>query len=80
MNRKKVWPSSSGKLPRYLWMKYGGCFSSIIRKLQEVPFIEHFIETMSIGFRRQEREKAEKFKEYEPGCLHVDVTYLPAFA
>jgi hypothetical protein len=61
-------------------MKYGGCFSSIIRKLQEVPFIEHFIETMSIGFHRQERKKAKKFKEYEPGYLHVDVTCLPMFA
>jgi len=25
----------------------------------------------------KEREKAKKFKEYEPGYLHVDVTYLP---
>jgi hypothetical protein len=47
--------------------------------LQEVPFIEHFVETMSIGFRRQESEKAKKFKEYEPGCLHVDVTCLPVY-
>lgn len=28
---------------------------------------------------QQEREKAKKFKEYEPGYLHVDVTYLPKF-
>ncbi len=33
----------------------------------EVLFIEHIVETMSIGFRRQEREKAKKFKKYEPG-------------
>ena len=26
---------------------------------------------------QKEREKAKKFKEYEPGYLHVDVTYLP---
>lgn len=26
-----------------------------------------------------QREKAKKFKEYEPGYLHMDVTYLPAF-
>ncbi|MBW6537688.1 MAG: DDE-type integrase/transposase/recombinase [Mariniphaga sp.] len=25
----------------------------------------------------EEREKAKKFKEYEPGYLHIDVTYLP---
>ena len=25
----------------------------------------------------KEREKAKKFKEYEPGYLHIDVTYLP---
>jgi len=28
---------------------------------------------------QKEREKAKKFKEYEPGFLHVDVTYLPKF-
>lgn len=27
----------------------------------------------------QEQEKAKKFKEYDPGFLHVDVTYLPQF-
>jgi len=26
---------------------------------------------------QQERDKAKKFKAYEPGYLHVDVTYLP---
>jgi len=26
---------------------------------------------------QQEREKAKKFKEYEPGYLHIDVTYCP---
>jgi transposase-like protein len=25
----------------------------------------------------KEREKAKKFKEYDPGFLHIDVTYLP---
>jgi transposase InsO family protein len=25
----------------------------------------------------EEKEKAKKFKEYEPGYLHIDVTYLP---
>lgn len=25
----------------------------------------------------KEREKAKKFKQYEPGYLHIDVTYLP---
>lgn len=28
---------------------------------------------------KEEREKAKKFKEYEPGYLHIDVTYLPKF-
>jgi transposase InsO family protein len=27
----------------------------------------------------QKKEKAKKFKEYEPGYLHIDVTYLPKF-
>jgi transposase-like protein len=28
---------------------------------------------------QKEREKAKKFKEYDPGFLHIDVTYLPKF-
>ncbi|MGC9375661.1 MAG: DDE-type integrase/transposase/recombinase [Bacteroidales bacterium] len=28
---------------------------------------------------QKEREKAKKFKEYESGFLHIDVTYLPKF-
>ena len=27
----------------------------------------------------EHKEKAKKFKEYEPGYLHIDVTYLPKF-
>ena len=27
----------------------------------------------------EKREQAKKFKEYEPGYLHIDVTYLPKF-
>jgi transposase-like protein len=28
---------------------------------------------------KEQKEKAKKFKEYEPGYLHIDVTYLPKF-
>lgn len=28
---------------------------------------------------QEQREKAKKFKEYEPGFIHIDVTYLPKF-
>ncbi|MCF6332656.1 MAG: DDE-type integrase/transposase/recombinase [Draconibacterium sp.] len=38
-------------------------------------FVRNAINTVP----KQEREKAKKFKEYEPGYLHVDVTYLPKF-
>lgn len=27
----------------------------------------------------EQKEKAKQFKEYEPGYLHIDVTYLPKF-
>lgn len=27
----------------------------------------------------KEKDKAKKFKEYEPGYLHIDVTYMPKF-
>jgi transposase InsO family protein len=36
----------------------------------------------SIGINRQPQEKrdrAKKFKDYKPGFLHIDVTYLPKF-
>lgn len=29
---------------------------------------------------QKEKDKAKKFKEYEPGYLHIDVTYLPKFS
>jgi transposase-like protein len=28
---------------------------------------------------QEQKDKAKTFKEYEPGCLHIDVTYLPKF-
>jgi len=28
---------------------------------------------------QEKKEKAKKFKEYEPGFIHIDVTYLPKF-
>lgn len=28
---------------------------------------------------KEKKEQAKKFKEYEPGYLHIDVTYLPKF-
>ena len=28
---------------------------------------------------QEQKAKAKKFKEYEPGFLHIDVTYLPKF-
>ena len=28
---------------------------------------------------QEQKAKAKKFKEYEPGYLHIDVTYLPKF-
>lgn len=36
-------------------------------------FKKHNINTIP----QEKREKAKKFKEYEPGFLHIDVTYLP---
>jgi hypothetical protein len=38
-------------------------------------FVKENINKLSI----EKREKAKKFKEYEPGYLHIDVTYLPKF-
>lgn len=38
-----------------------------------MPFIVLFINTKP----RAERDKAKKFKEYDHGYIHVDVTYSP---
>lgn len=38
-------------------------------------FVKNKINTVPVA----EKEKAQKFKAYEPGYLHVDVTYLPKF-
>lgn len=36
-------------------------------------FVKHGINTVP----EKEKEKSHKFKEYEPGYLHIDITYLP---
>jgi transposase-like protein len=38
------------------------------------------LKSEGLNLKPQEvREKAKKFKEYDPGFLHIDVTYLPKF-
>jgi hypothetical protein len=35
------------------------------------------IGVIALGHIEEKKEQAKKFKEYEPGYLHIDVTYLP---
>lgn len=44
-----------------------------IRSAVYRTFVREGINTVPI----KEKEKAKKFKEYDPGYLHIDVTYLP---
>ena len=62
MSPNKHYLSLSGKQHGCRRMRYGRCFSSIIRKLQEVPSIEHFVETMSIRFHNRKGKKPKSLK------------------
>lgn len=44
-----------------------------IRSAVYRTFVKEGINTVP----KKEKEKAKKFKEYDPGYLHIDVTYLP---
>lgn len=48
---------------------------NIIRSSVYRTFVREGINTVP----KKEKEKAKKFKEYDPGYLHIDVTYLPKF-
>ena len=43
------------------------------------PIYRCFVKENINKIPQEKKEKAKKFKEYEPGYLHIDVTYLPKF-
>ncbi|HPM89361.1 MAG TPA: DDE-type integrase/transposase/recombinase [Tenuifilaceae bacterium] len=53
----------------YRWKK--------LRKWHSRRIRQHYVSLCIELYGQQEREKAKKFKTYEPGYLHIDVTYCP---
>ena len=48
-------------------------------KISRISVYRCFVKEKINRIPEQNKEKAKQFKEYEPGYLHIDVTYLPKF-
>ena len=48
-------------------------------KISRSSFYRCFVKEEINKIPQEKKDKAKKFKEYEPGFLHIDVTYLPKF-
>lgn len=59
--------------PEYIWDSMHGLFPEISLTSVYRTLVRFGINTKPI----EQKEKAKKFKAYEPGYLHFDVTYLP---
>lgn len=59
----EVWESLLETNPKISRSSVYRCF--VAEKINKIP--------------QEKKDKAKKFKEYEPGYLHMDVTYLPKF-
>lgn len=64
------------------WLPLDEIFEMMLEKNENISrsavyrtFVRENINTVP----KQEKEKAKKFKEYQPGFIHIDVTYLPKF-
>lgn len=64
------------------WLSLDNVFETLLEQNQSISrssvyrcFVKNEINKIPIA----EREKAKKFKAYEPGYLHFDVTYMPKF-
>jgi transposase-like protein len=64
------------------WLPIDEVFEMLLEKNEKASrsavyrtFVREKISTVP----KEKREKAKKFKEYQPGFLHIDVTYMPKF-
>lgn len=48
-------------------------------KISRSSVYRYFVKENINQIPQEKKEKAKKFKEYEPGFIHIDVTYLPKF-
>jgi hypothetical protein len=62
------------------WMQLDDLFDCVSEYIPKANRSNVYRTLVDFGINRvpeEQREKAKKFKEYEPGYLHIDVTYLP---
>jgi transposase InsO family protein/transposase len=52
---------------------------AINQKITRTSIYRCFVQAGINKIPQEKREKAKQFKEYAPGYLHIDVTYLPKF-
>ena len=48
-------------------------------KISRSSVYRYFVKEKINQIPQEKKEKAKKFKEYEPGFIHIDITYLPKF-
>ena len=62
------------------WLPIDAVWEMLLQHNSEVSYSSVYRTMVSFGINKipeEKKEKAKKFKEYEPGFLHVDVTYFP---
>lgn len=63
-----------------LWASAMDIFDLLIEQFPQISLSSISRELVLQGINKkpvEQKEKSKKFKEYEPGFLHIDVTYLP---
>jgi transposase-like protein len=71
-----------GAIRRMTWMELDDLTDTVIGIIPNANRSNVYRTLKSFDINRvpqEQKEKAKKFKEYEPGYLHIDVTYLPKF-
>jgi len=64
------------------WLSPELIWDSLLSEFPNISLSSVYRTLVSFGINtkpKEQKEKAKKFKEYEPGYLHIDVTYLPKF-
>ena len=64
------------------WMKLDDLSDTIANLISNANRSNVYLTLKSFDINKvpqEQKEKAKKFKEYEPEFLHIDVTYLPKF-
>jgi len=64
------------------WFSSELIWDSLLPQFPDISLSSVYRTLVSFGINIksvEQKEKVKKFKEYEPGYLHIDVTYLPKF-